>query len=124
MSSPSKLNLWQKLSRFSPMTVRLLARKPSNAGRPLAISDRELCALSGLSMGQVKHISWSESWDSITVAEMRAFMRACGVDVSDRRSVRLLGHYMRRGYAFSYLRRSPDWHLTFEPLMKQWLATN
>ena len=124
MKRPPKLTLWQKLTRFSPITCRLLARRTNAQGRPVAMSDADICSLSRLTLAQVKHISWSESWDEIPVGEMRAFMSACGVDVGSRHCVRLLGHYMRRGFAFSYLRKHPDWKFTFEPLMKRWVETN
>ena len=124
MKRPPKLTLWQKLTRFSPITVRLLARRPNGSGRPAAMSDTDICAYSGLTLAQVKHISWSESWDQIPVGEMRAFVTACGVDIGSRDAVRLLGNYMRRGLPFSYLHRHPDWKLTFEPLMKRWMETN
>ena len=124
MKRPPKLTLWQKLDRFSPMTCRLLARRPNGSGRPVAMSDADICGAAKLTLAQVKRISWSESWGEIPVGEMQAFMSACGVDVGSRQCVRRLGHYMRRGFAFDYLRKHPDWKLTFEPLMKRWVETN
>lgn len=124
MPRKNRLTLWQKLARFTPMTVRLLARKSSPTGRPVAMSDDEISLASGLALARVKGISWSESWDGIPVSDMRDFMLACGIDIGDRDCVRQIGSYLSRGCAFTYLRRHPDWRSTFEPLMKQWLATN
>ena len=54
--TPNKLNLWQKLTRFSPITCRLLARRTNAQGRPVAMSDADICSLSGLTLAQVKRI--------------------------------------------------------------------
>ncbi len=122
-----KLSIEEKLTRFSPITLRLLARTSTVKGRrgnrgsnARALSTQEIVERSGLDPVTVATLSTSGSWDAVTVATMFAFMRGCGADLSDRHWLaetrRLQKRYATRKGLPMYLRTSPEWLTVLQPL--------
>jgi hypothetical protein len=73
--------------------------------------------LSGIPLAELKELYYQPNWDDIPLGRVRAFLNACGVDPTvwtDRNRVR---SYMKGRSNYSYLRRSPEWHSTFKPLI-------
>jgi hypothetical protein len=114
-----KLLLTDKAKRFPPIACRLLARHQLHHNKVAAMSDSEIADRSQLSMGQVKHISWSLSWDEIPFGQMIRFLRGCGIDFDDRDSVKR-NTMMMNGGTFLYMRKSPLWESQLRDMAKYW----
>lgn len=118
----AKLSLTEKLDRFPPVAVRLLARVSANR-HTRALLDGEVASQSeGLTIREVRHISRLATWDEVTVGTMRMFLRGCGADLDSRDWLRQNAAYMRKIKSIPrFLLRSPEWSTTFEPLIDIWL---
>lgn len=112
------MNPLQRISEFPPILVRLLAKQRGAAGE--ALSDQEIAIGSGISLSRVQAISRMESWDSITVGELRSFLKACHFNPLESADRNRLNAYRRKGPKFIYLKRSPHWNDTFLPLIRQY----
>lgn len=112
-------NFWRRLDRFPPILCRLLARQPR--GRPLTTA--EISAASGLTEVGVFTVSNQTDWKGIDIYTMRRFTEACGVDITSRSEMTRVESYLRKRPNWRYLRRDPQWHTYFQPLIKLWLAT-
>lgn len=118
--------LWQRIDRFPPILIRLLARHPR--GRPL--STAEISERSGLSPVQVEAISQSVTWDGIDIPTARKFLCACQIDLMNPAQMKRVTVYMRgkvtsRGRIptpYRYLKTSPDWERYYRPLRDRWFA--
>lgn len=87
------------------MLVRLLAKAtPLTLFTDEQIRDR---AGGGLSLADIKRLSYATSWDDVTVATMKAFCLACGVDFACRETMRSLNRYLSRTPKFLHLTRDP-----------------
>lgn len=115
---PKKLALAEKLDRFPPVVVRLLARQPAGT-TVTALPEGEIVRRSGLSAGEVRVLSRLTSWDDVPLSTMLAFCRGCGADLDNRDWLRKNAAYMAsiRG-APRYLRKDSAWDTTFEPLIR------
>lgn len=113
------LPLSQKLKRFPPVACRLLARRRSRAGGFVPLSDQEIAARGGLRLADVKALSWESSWDAIPVARMLAFMRGCGIDLENRRSLWAHWRYLQK-FSFRYLAQHPDFETVYLPLAQEY----
>ncbi len=121
-----KLSIEEKLTRFSPITLRLLARtsvkgRRGNRGpNARALSTEEIVERSGLDPVTVATLSTAGNWDAVTVATMFAFMRGCGADLSDREWLRetrrIQQRFATRKGLPMYLRTSPEWLTVLQPL--------
>ena len=100
------------------MLVRLLAKQRGAAGA--ALSDEEIAIGSGIPLARIQTISRMESWDTITLGELRAFLKACHFNPLDSADRNRLNAYRRKGPKFIYLKRSPHWNDTFLPLIRQY----
>jgi hypothetical protein len=112
----SRVSFEQRLDRFPPVLIRLLTvfgRRPNQ----YAPDDHEIARASGLSIEDVKRISYSRSWDPIPVGQMYLFMRGCGIDLEKRRTFRRL-EWMRHHGAFRHLRKSELWGTQFRELIE------
>lgn len=116
-----KLLLRDKADRFPPIVCRLLARHNLGHNRVQAMDDTFIQFMSRLPMGQVKHISWSLSWDEIPFGQMLAFLEGCNIDFNDRASVKRNTRLMK-GSRFLYLRKSPLWKTQFQEMVRYWIA--
>jgi hypothetical protein len=118
-----KLTLPEKLERFPPVVVRLLART-GRAGSVVAISDDDVARFGGLARREVVHLSKLTSWDHIEIATFLGFLKGCRADFDDRDWLRKNTAYMRNIRRLPrYLTRSPHWSSTFEPLIRIWVST-
>lgn len=115
------LTLWQKLERFPPIVVRLLARRSQVSGGIVALTTEEISKRSGLSALEVQSLSWLSSWDTVPVSKIRKFSEACGVDFSSRVNMREQSAYIRRSPTFKYLSKSPDWEIVYQPMIKAYV---
>jgi hypothetical protein len=68
---------------------------------------------------QVNAIGQSLSWDTIEVAQMRAFLAGCGLDFCDRPAMKRVEVYLKTRGTFRYLRRSPLWEIQFRHLVQR-----
>jgi hypothetical protein len=116
---PKPLTFPQKLERFPPIIVRLLARTRDKEGGVRALTDAEVAAASDLPISTVVAIAKLTSAGSLDIDTQQAFYRGCGADLDNRDWLRKNAAYMAsiRG-APRYLRKSPDWETTFEPLIR------
>jgi hypothetical protein len=117
-----KLTLSQKLERFPPLACRLLARRRLHSGsrrKLLPLTDAEIAARAGLTPWQVRAISCETRWNDIPVAQMVSFLRGCGIDLENRRS---LWHHWRylKSMRFEYLKSAPDYEDYFLPLAESY----
>jgi hypothetical protein len=100
---------------YPPVVVRLAARK-SKCGPPLTTN--EIADRAGMTPLHAWLVSCATSWDQIEFGTMLAFTKACGADFSDARSVRRLTAFFRTNPKWGHLKKHPDWHSTFKPLLK------
>lgn len=117
----NKLTLPQKANRFSPVVCRLLARRTINHNHVVALTDEEIRDASGLTMADVKALSYTLSWDNVPLSKMLGFSKACGVDFDDRQALQRHSKMMD-GNRFAYLRRSPLWKTHFQPIFREWVT--
>lgn len=118
---PKPLAFPSKLDRFPPVVIRLLARD-QHGRRVVALTDAQIVHRSGLSLGEVRHLSRQTSWGDITIDAMLAFCKGCGANFDNRRWIQKNSTYMDsiKGLP-KYLVDSPEWATTFEPLIATWL---
>ena len=117
---PKPLTIPAKLDRFPPVVVRLLARvkKPGGAG-VRALTDAEIARAGGLSLEMVRHISKLTEWSDVSIDTLLSFLKGCGADLDNRDWLRKNAAYMASiNGAPRYLRQSPDWTGTYEPLIR------
>ena len=113
------MNTWKIIDEYTPKCLRLLARETMGGKRIRAISDEEIALKMGKTVVEVKHIYLSDTWDDITVGDMRSFIKACNFDPHDAFRRNKARAYARTplGKKFTYLRKSPWWEITFKPLI-------
>lgn len=97
------MTFWDKLDRFPPVLVRLLAREGGEA-----LTDRQIAVTSGLPLAEVLRLGHLTSWDDVTAHVMRRFLIGCEVDLEDRATFRNLNRYMKDP-KFDHLRRHKSW---------------
>jgi len=118
---PKPLTFAQKRDRFPPVVVRLLARHQSGH-KVFALTDGLIQSRSGLSLGEVRHLSRLTSWGAVEIDTFEAFCRGCGADLDNRDWLRKNSVYMGKVKSVPrYLRKSPEWSTTFEPLISIWV---
>lgn len=115
------LRFKQRLDRYPPILIRLLTTRGRGAEKWVP-TDRQIAEASGLSMAQVKFVSYSTSWDSIPIATAYSFLMGCDIDLEKRRCFRRL-EWMRRNGRFTHLKKSPLWKTQFEELLELWVES-
>ena len=118
---PKPLRFQQRLDRYPPILIRLLTTRGRGAEKWVP-TDRQIAEESGLSMAQVKFVSYSTSWKDVPIATAYAFLMGCDIDLEKRRCFRRL-EWMRRHGHFSHLKRSPLWKTQFEELLELWVES-
>ncbi len=110
---------YDRISRFPPCLVRLLARHETEY-RPL--TNTEIAARTNGVLGPwpVAVLSNTTSWDGIELAKLRAFTRACRCDFDNAKDMRRVEDYIRKSPTFRYVRLSPDYDQQFKPLFVSW----
>lgn len=92
------------LNRITPRFCRLVARKKN--GRA-AMTNKDIAAVSGLSVCTVRRLYTVNSWNSFTAETIHRFAVACGVDL--RRPGRSAVKFFRSN-KLSYMKRSQPAH--------------
>lgn len=112
------MTIWNKLEKFPPVLIRLLARKGGEA-----MTDREIVAASNgnLDLADVRRLSYLVSWEDVGLAQLRVFCLACNADLDDRITFRRLNRYMKDP-KFEHLRRSKQWP-TFREMLEIYAKT-
>lgn len=92
-----------------------------------ALTDEEIAIGSGLPLARVQAIYGQDTWEDVTVKEMRAFCRGCLFDLASSADRNRMQAYLNsskrgRGLRFLYLKRSPLWHSQFKPMMRRFGA--
>jgi hypothetical protein len=118
----NKLTFQEKLLRFPPVVVRLLARSYHGPKEKCsALTDAEVAARGKLPIELVRYISRLTSRENVDVGLMFKFMVGCGADLNDRRWLFRNTHYMARLDRLPrYLVASNEWFTTFKPLIEIW----
>ena len=96
-------NIWGKFHRYPPVLVRLLARHPNGE----AMSDTEIVS-EGLTLADVKRLSYLPSWDDVPVVLLYRFVTRCGVDFANPDRMKVLNRYLKNA-RFEHLRRHKMW---------------
>lgn len=118
---PRNLTFPEKLKRFPPIVIRILARARQPKGGIRALTDVEIAQVSGLTLPEVARISRLTSWDRVPIGTLLAFCRGCGADLDDRDWQRHNAAYAAKLNSIPrYLRQSPDWETKFKPLLEIW----
>jgi hypothetical protein len=76
----AKDSLKDRLRRFPPFLCFAVTTIYEH-GRARHIGAKEIARRSGLTFGEVQHISNQIDWSGVTVAQMLAFLDACGIDL-------------------------------------------
>jgi hypothetical protein len=119
---PKPLTLPEKLDRFPPLVVRLLARTSRSEGGQRALTTAEIAARSGLSISEVKTLSTFTTWTDVSIGTMQAYLKGCGADLDNRDWLRKNAAYMAHIRSLPrYLRKSAEWATVFEPLIRVWV---
>ena len=112
------LSIEERLSRFTPITCRILARRVIPSGGVTALTDEEIAAGSGLSVPEIARLSRRRSWTGVPVDMMLSFTKGCGVNLSSRNSLKTHEAMNRRSRSIPrYLRQSPNWESQLKPLL-------
>ena len=106
---------FQRLRRYPPCLIRLLARNPNGT----AMSDGDIVA-----RGCRHQFGYAPSWDGIPVDQADAFLTACGADPLDTKWVRRVNRLTKADSTcrFTWLQRSALWP-QFKTLLKVYMTT-
>lgn len=115
---PRPLKFSQRLDRYPPILVRLLAVRGRGA-TAWAMTDQQIVQASGLTFAEVKRASYSTNWKELPVWIMQAFLLGCGIDLEKRSTMQRL-EFMRLTGTFSHLKRSDLWEPYFRELVEIW----
>lgn len=99
------MNFWQKLEKYPPVLVRLLARTPDGH----ALTDEQISAT--IDPALVAWLSVKTNWNDVPIQHIKGFLFACRADLTDHRWVRLNNRYTSANSKakFTHLVNSPDW---------------
>lgn len=118
---PKPLKFSERLDRYPPILVRLLAVRGNRRRGSLswAMTDQQIAGASGLPMSEIKRLSYSTTWNDIPVATMLRFLAACNVALENKRAFKRF-EFWRRAGMLSHLHRSPEWESYFVELVEIW----
>jgi hypothetical protein len=110
------VNHWKTFELNPPGAVRLMARRKLATKTIRAVSDEEIAIASGIPLARVQAIYHLRSWDGVPLGEVRAFCKACAFDPFSGADRNRRNSYVRTAQ-WTYLKKSPWWATTFEPLI-------
>lgn len=116
-----RLTFPERLKRYPPILVRLLTIYGVRPNR-WCPTDHEIASAAGLSIAEVKRISYSLTWD-MPVPHMFAFLNGCRIDLENRRTFRRL-EWMRKSGYFRHLHKSPLWPTQFQDMVQVWISSS
>lgn len=113
-------SIWTKIDRYPPLLVRLLA---VGSDRRSLLTDDELVRRAGgaLTLADVQRLSYTPSWDGVSVGTMRSFVLACGVDFSNPARMRSLNRALRTQSWVQRVRRDHNFP-TYRRMLAQLLT--
>jgi len=103
------LTLEKKLTRFPPCVCRMLARHGESNRNMRLLEDAEISKESGLTLAEVRSLTWAVTWEGVQVGHMLAFSKACGVDFASGKNLAKHYRYLSLERPFNYLRKHKDW---------------
>lgn len=112
------MNAWKVLTDNPPGGVRLMARRRLKTKTIRAVSDEEISIASGIPLARVQAIYHLKSWDGVPLGELREFCRACSFDPFSGADRNRRNTYVKTA-KWAYLKKSPWWDTTFEPLIRR-----
>jgi hypothetical protein len=110
----TRLKYEKRLATYPPILVRLCTTRHG--------SDAELVEGSGLTIAEWKGIEYRTSWRGVGVPEHFAFLKACGIDLENRRTYRRL-EWMRKNGSFRHLHTSELWEPQFREMVEIYLES-
>jgi hypothetical protein len=113
---PKRLNFRQRLDRYPPILIRLLATR----GRGKAVhmpTDRQLAESCALTMAEFKFVAYSTAWAGPVMAYLDRYLAGCGVNLESRRCFHRL-EWMRRHGHFSAWQKTPALQAQFNELIE------
>lgn len=122
---PRRLTFPQRLDRFPPILLRLLVTRGGRADevparqRAWTPTDRDLAESCGLTVAELKFVSYSVEWKGPVMAYLLPFLRGCGFDLDNRRCFRRL-EWMKRAGRFTHWQTDPVRKAQFEELLQIW----
>lgn len=117
MKTRDRMNFWELTRAYPPILIRMLAK---TGARPM--TTHEIALASRLPPPTVEAISWSVTWDGISIPDAFAFMRACRVDLCDRSNVHRVRDYLRKP-RWVFLRKSKQFRGYYAPMMRRYLES-
>lgn len=122
---PRPLKFQQRLDRYPPILIRLLAtgarRSRGAAAAGEILTDQQIATAGGLSIADVKRLSYSTSWTGLLDFYHPFAVLGCGIDLEKRRTFRRL-EFMRRHGRFTHVRKSPLFDSQFSEMLEIWCA--
>lgn len=115
---PRALRFKQRLDRYPPILIRLCATR-GRYPNERALTDQQIADACGLTMAEVKRVSYSTDWDQIPIATAYRFLTGCDIDIERRKTLRRL-EWRRRFGGFRYLRKSPLFDSQFVEMLDLW----
>lgn len=113
---------WEFFTAYPPPFCRLFAKEPGSGTADMAVTDAELAIRANIPLSRVREISKMETWDNVTLGEVKRFLEACNFDPTNAAHRYRVTKYeesctKRQSTPFHYLRRSPKWETEFLPLL-------
>lgn len=116
------MTFWQKLNRFPPCLVRLLAMRN---GVPMESS--EIARAMGTTEFHVDHLSMQQSWAEFDARTMELFLKSCGCDFEVDKVNNRMRTYIKGSLRWPMHRKHPRWKTLYEPLWgltkQAWLSS-
>lgn len=116
---PKPLRFHQRLNRYPPILVRLLAQHRRGRQR-FVPTDQEIAELGGLPIAEVKRLSYSTSWEQIPVDLAYRFLAGCQIDLERRSTLNRLEYMRAGGGRLTHLQRSPLFDSQFREMLDLW----
>lgn len=123
MAATTGIDFWKFLTDYPPGAVRLFAKKEGSGIGDFAFSDEEIAIQSAMPISRLREMVRLDTWDTVTMGEMRAFFLACRFDPTKYKDRQRVAKYdlacktRPNMTPFGYLQRSPHWKTQILPLV-------
>lgn len=116
-----KKSPWQHLRDHPPALCRLWARRKTDSGGVVAMSNREIAIGAGMPLPRVVQIAGQVTWGGVTIDECERFLAGCNFDPLDFRDRNRKSAYTRTCQSnktkFRFLKAHPAWATEMKPLI-------